>query len=32
MRVPAAKSSGDCVQPWSMTSNGAGFPRSVLGM
>ena len=27
MRVPAAKSSGDCVQPCSITSKGSACPR-----
>ena len=26
IRVPAAKSSGDCVQPWSMITSGMACP------
>ena len=32
IRVPAAKSSGDWVQPWSMTTRGSLCPRARLGM
>ena len=31
IRVPAAKSSGDWVQPCSMTTSGAGCPFKLLG-
>src|SRR4029077_1687194 len=32
IRVPAAKSSGDCLQPCSMTMSGTACPRYPLGM